>query len=96
MDGSIAVWKRKAAVNTVSLVVVLGPARVCGKVGARNFDWFSWPARKLHQSANESQTAAHVMQSRGNTACGRMEKRDRPWNDAHAMYTALHGNNSIM
>lgn len=50
--------------------------RVCGKVGARNSDWFLLPARKLHQPTNESQTGAeHVMQSRGNTARGRRKNK---------------------
>lgn len=36
MDGSITVWKEKATENTVSVMAW----RVCGKVGARNSDWF--------------------------------------------------------
>lgn len=47
VDGSAAVWKTKKKKKGVSPVgpmvaaVVLRPARVCGKVGARKSDWFS-------------------------------------------------------
>lgn len=54
--------------------------------GLESLTGFSELARKLHQPTNETQTGAeHVMQSKGNTACGgrRKKEKDRLRNDTH-------------
>lgn len=85
--------ERKAterSLNTESVLVVkVGVLRVCGKVGARNSDWFSELARKLHQPSNESQTEAeHVMQSGGNSARGRRGLRSDTLLETHRHWSA--------